>query len=642
MNLNSDSLFGRNELAALLESLPRKRIAVLGDFCLDVYWEHDLAASEPSVETGLPTHPVRAQRYELGGAGTVVNNLLAMGVGAVRAFGVVGPDPFGAEILRLLQAKGVDRAGMLTQPDAFQSLVYIKPIREGHEQNRIDFGNFNAMHDATASALIATLEGALPEIDVVIVNEQVIRGIHTAFFQSALNALMTRHPGKTFIADCRHIAGVYGRCLRRLNEVEATKLCGGTHDYGDRVAQEEAREAALQLFARWNKPVFVSRGSRGVLVADGAGLHVVPGLHIINPTDPVGAGDSMLAGIAAALAAGCSPVQSAVFGNFVAGVTVQKLFQTGTASPAELLAIGASPDYVYAPELADDPRRASYQAGTEIEIVEPLPRPLAISHAIFDHDGTVSTLRRGWEAVMEPMMIKAILGDRFASADEALYARVIKRVREFIDKTTGIQTLVQMQGLAKLVREFGVLPETDILDEFQYKAVYLEALMKQVRERAEKLRRGELDVADFTVKKAPHFLKRLRDSGVKLYLASGTDEKDVIAEAGTLGYAELFEGRIYGAVGDVTVEAKRIVLDRILDDIGPGSASRVVTFGDGPVELRETRKRGGVAVGIASDEVCRYGLNTGKRSRLIRAGAHLIVPDFSQMEDLLHLLEAGR
>jgi len=76
---------------------------------------------------------------------------------------------------------------------------------------------------------------------------------------------------------------------------------------------------------------------------------VIPGLHIVNPTDPVGAGDSMLAGMAAALAAGRSPAQAAVFGNFAAGVTVQKLFQTGTASPAEILAIGADPDYVYGP-----------------------------------------------------------------------------------------------------------------------------------------------------------------------------------------------------------------------------------------------------------------------------------------------------
>jgi len=632
----------QSPLPELLQAITHGRIGVIGDFCLDVYWEQDLSASEKSVETGLPTHPVRDQRCELGGAGTIVNNLVALGVGSVQVFGVVGADPFGAEMLRLLAAKGVNRDGVLTQAGQFDTLVYIKPVRDGHEQNRIDFGNFNELRDAVATDLLAKLEVALPTLDVIIVNQQVRRGIHTQYFQTAFNALLARHAGRTFITDCRHVAGIYAHCLHRLNEVEAAKLAGADRDYGDVIAMDEARTAAQQLYARWHKPVFVSRGARGVLVADGTGIQAIPGLHIINPVDSVGAGDSMLAGIAAALAAGYPPVAAATFGNYVAGVTVQKLFQTGTASPAEILAIGSDPDYVYEPELADDLRKADYRAGSEIEIIAPLPAIGRITHAIFDHDGTISTLRQGWEAVMEPMMIKAILGDRYASADETLYARVVRRVAELIDKTTGIQTLVQMQSLVKLVREFGVVPAAAVLDEFQYKTIYLDALMELVRERLGKLHRNELDVADFTVKKAPQLLQRLHAAGVKLYLASGTDEKDVQAEAVALGYAELFAGHIYGATGDVTKEVKRIVLDRILTDIGAAGGAQVVTFGDGPVEIRETRKRGGLTVGIASDEVRRYGLSPGKRSRLIRAGAQIIVPDYSQLDQLLALLNLGR
>ena len=89
-----------------------------------------------------------------------------------------------------------------------------------------------------------------------------------------------------------------------------------------------------------------------------------------------------------------------------------------------------------------------------------------IRYAIFDHDGTISTLREGWELIMAPMMIKAILGDKYQEADESLYQKVQIRVDEFIDKTTGIQTLVQMKGLLDLIREFGCVPEENILDEF--------------------------------------------------------------------------------------------------------------------------------------------------------------------------------
>jgi len=625
-------------LTELLEALPQVRIGVLGDFCLDVYWTMDDTAAERSVETGLSTRPVRGQQCSLGGAGNVVNNLLALGAGRVAAFGVLGDDSFGREMRRIMEGRGADCANVLSQASGWDTPVYIKPIRDGREEGRVDFGNYNRLLDETGAALIARLRASLPELDAVIVNQQLRSGIHTPHVQGLLNAMFRDHPNRIFVVDARHLAGAYADCILKVNDLEATTLCGGLRQPGDMIMAEEASAAALRLFESRHRPVVVTRGARGCLIVDGGKLHTVAGLHIVNPTDPVGAGDSMTAGLAAGLAAGATPARAATLGNFVAGVTVQKLFQTGTATPAEVLAIGSDPDYVYAPELADDSRKARYLEGTEIEVVEAQAGPMRVTHAIFDHDGTISTLRRGWEAVMKPMMIEAILGDHYATADETLYTRVVKRVEEFIDKTTGIQTLVQMQGLAKLVREFGIVSDKDVLDEFRYKAIYLDALMKLVRGRADKLRRGELEVADFTIKKAPEFLQRLRMAGVRLYLASGTDEQDVIGEAQALGYAELFEGRIYGAVGDVAVEAKRIVLDRILNDIGPVNAPRVVTFGDGPVEIRETRKRGGFAVGIASDEVCRYGLNAGKRSRLIRAGAHLVLPDFSQESRLLPLL----
>jgi hypothetical protein len=67
----------------------------------------------------------------------------------------------------------------------------------------------------------------------------------------------------------------------------------------------------------------------------------------------------------------------------------------------------------------------------------------------------------------------------------------------------------------------------------------------------------------------------------------------------------------------------------------------LVIFGDGPVEVRESRKRDGLAVGIASDEIRRHGLNIEKRTRLVKAGAHIITPDYSQSQKLLELLLPG-
>jgi len=303
-----------------------------------------------------------------------------------------------------------------------------------------------------------------------------------------------------------------------------------------------------------------------------------------------------------------------------------------------VLAIGGDPDFVFSSDLADDLRHASYIADTEIEIIHRWKVKPEIEYAIFDHDGTISTLREGWELIMAPVMIKAILGDKYKDADDSLFHKVKIRVADYIDKTTGIQTLVQMKGLIAIIKEFGCVPDSDMLDESGYKLIYNNELLKMVKEREKKYTKGELSLEDLTMKNAIPFLQKLYDTGIKLYLASGTDVADVATEAAVLGYDHLFEGRIYGAVGDVNKEAKKIVLDRILDTIGISVSGKVVTFGDGPVEIRETNKRGGITIGVASNELRRYGLNENKRTRLIKAGADVIIPDFSQISSLLELL----
>jgi rfaE bifunctional protein kinase chain/domain len=639
MDFTENSRSDAPDLRQLLSDITRIRIAVIGDFCLDAYWFMDLSASEVSLETRRPTRPVARQRYSPGGAGNVVRNLVSMGAKDVSAFGVIGEDPFGYQIQRLLEQDGVDYHGLLVQQPAWSTHVYSKPYVRDEEENRIDFGDFNRLEDDTARNLVAVLESHLDRVDLVIINEQVVSGIHASpLFRSLLSELIARHRRNRFLLDSRHNSESYPGALRKINDNEAARLCGIPRASGQLVLLNEARQAAEALYRRWGTPLFITRGPRGCIACDEAGVREIPGLQILGRTDTVGAGDSMLAGIAAALAAGRDCVTAATFGNFVAAVTVQKLFQTGSASPQEIFAIGSDPDYIYRPELAEDPRQARYLDPAEIEIITDLPKGVHFTHVILDHDGTLSTIRQGWEHVMEPMMIRAILGDRYEAADESLYQDVVKRVRSFIDATTGIQTLAQMEGLVGMVKEFGCVPADRILDAPGYKKMYSSALMEVVSARMRKLEAGELDVADLTVKNAPLLLHALRDAGMRLFLASGSDREDVIREAGVLGYASCFEGRIYGSVGRSSVEAKKIVLEQILNDIGAENASHLIVFGDGPVEIRETHKRGGYAVGVASDEVRRFGLNAEKRARLVRAGSDIIVPDFSQLAALFAAL----
>jgi beta-phosphoglucomutase-like phosphatase (HAD superfamily) len=200
-----------------------------------------------------------------------------------------------------------------------------------------------------------------------------------------------------------------------------------------------------------------------------------------------------------------------------------------------------------------------------------------------------------------------------------------------------------MEALVEMVKEFGVVQFGKILDKFGYKEIYNDALMELVGQRIAKFKSGELDVSDYTIKGALKFLEELRRRGIKLYLASGTDHQDVVAEATAIGYAHLFDGGIYGAMGPAEASyenCKKVVIERIMRE-NKLQGAELAVFGDGPVEMRESRKRDGLAVGIASDEIRRHGLNIEKRTRLVKAGAHIIVPDFSQYQKLFELLFRG-
>ncbi len=637
--MNSTEWIKKDKLESIFKSIHDAKIAVIGDFCLDVYWIIDKDRCEKSLETGKETHPVREQRYSLGGAGNVVANLVDMGVGQVYTFGVRGQDPFGEELYRLLLDNNVNCDHLITDsPKCWQTLAYCKPYIGNDELSRLDMGNFNRLSDHTATELIDRFASKLAEFNVIIVNQQVESGIHTPFFQACLKKVMDEHPEKSFIYDGRHVQDVYTAAWLKVNDHEAVNRIGHVFDAQDIVPKSLAEKAAKDLYERYNKPIIVTCGDRGCIVCRQKQIFSIPGIQVLGKIDSVGAGDSFLAGLAASLAANAPLEKAAQIGNFVAAVTISKIGQTGTATPQEIFEIGSNPAYVYEPELAEDQRQARYWKNSDIEIVRSFPETIDIQIAIFDHDGTLSTLREGWEEVMEPMMIQAIMGEHYASADESLYHRIRTRVNKYIDQTTGIQTLTQMQGLVNMVREFELVPNDRILDAKGYKDIYNDALMQRVKRRIERLEKGELQVEDVVIKNAPRFLHLLHKAGIKLYLASGTDTPDVVAEATALGYADLFQGRIYGSEGKMNQEAKQVVLDRVLADIGE-TRNHLITFGDGPVEMRETVQRGGLTMGIASDEIRRYELNVDKRTRLIRAGAMSIVPDFSQIEHVKDFLQ---
>jgi phosphoglycolate phosphatase-like HAD superfamily hydrolase len=132
-------------------------------------------------------------------------------------------------------------------------------------------------------------------------------------------------------------------------------------------------------------------------------------------------------------------------------------------------------------------------------------------------------------------------------------------------------------------------------------------------------------------------LERLYDMGVVMYLASGTDLKYVVEEAELIGIARFFPGRIYGALDEWWKFSKEMLVKRIIEENGLGG-KEFAAFGDGFVEIESAKAVGGIAIGVASDEVRRCGINEWKRRRLIGAGADIIIPDFREYKELISYL----
>lgn len=252
-----------------------------------------------------------------------------------------------------------------------------------------------------------------------------------------------------------------------------------------------------------------------------------------------------------------------------------------------------------------------------------------VRHALFDFDGTISTLRQGWEDAMIPVMLEAICGTQPTSAE------IEHEVRDYVDRSTGILTIEQMRWLVDAVRRHGLAGAP--LTAAEYKHIYLQRLLLTVDRRVDRVARGEVAPEDAMIAGASEFVRGLRARGVTLYLASGTDHPYVMREATVLGMADDFAGGVYGALDATEANNKERIIQRILDDHGLSGAELVV-IGDGPVEIREAVVRGAIALGIASDEVRRRGWNEHKAHRLTQAGADLLAPDFARAERLIQLL----
>lgn len=255
----------------------------------------------------------------------------------------------------------------------------------------------------------------------------------------------------------------------------------------------------------------------------------------------------------------------------------------------------------------------------QIEIRELSAEGCPAKVAIFDFDGTISTLRCGWEEIMESIMLERLRPSGIPEEE------LLLKIRAYIEESTGIQTIFQMEWLAGQVRD---LCKTEPLDPWDYKDEYNQALLAMVNERIRLLEEGKVQPDHFLVKGSREFLRLLSEKGVEIYVASGTDDVDLRHEADLLQIMPLIAG-IKGAPHRKKDCSKEAVI-RSLVETRNLSGRELLVAGDGKVEIQLGNQVGAITIGVATRELRSDGTcHPKKLQKLRQAEANYIAPDFS-------------
>lgn len=327
----------RQRFDALTAAYPRLRIAVVGDICLDRYLEIDPARQETSLETGLPVRNVVSVRSQPGAAGTILNNLVALGIGEIFPVGFAGEDGEGFELRRALQAQTGVKLDYFMQTPGRRTFTYCKPLvlepgKPPVELNRLDSKNWTPTPANVQEQLIRSLRALAETANAIILMDQVDvaeTGVVTTALLKAIAEIAAKRPDLLIIADSRRGLKGYPPVTFKMNAAELGALTGAA----DKLTLEEVELLAASLARRQGRPVFVTLAERGLLGASPRGqTEHVPALPLRGPIDIVGAGDSVTANLACALAAGAGLRESIEIAAIASSIVIHQLGTTGVAT----------------------------------------------------------------------------------------------------------------------------------------------------------------------------------------------------------------------------------------------------------------------------------------------------------------------
>jgi rfaE bifunctional protein kinase chain/domain len=324
------------KIEQVLKRAPSLTIGVLGDLFLDRYLDLDAELTEPSIETSLDAYQVVRVRSYPGAAGTVLNNLVALGVGRVIPIAFLGDDGEGYELRQALQRMPTVNLACIEMTADRRTPTYTKPMlmtadQPARELNRLDIKNRTPMSAEIIDRLIASLDRVWESLDALIVLDQVAErdcGVVTGTVREALRSRTLRGSRPFMLADSRnHLLMFQGICCVKPNGSECARAMNAP----------KIADAVQRVADQLGQPVFATMGPDGMLLAaPHQPIETIPGFPVVGPVDPVGAGDCVNAAIATAIAAGLPSADAAGFACLAASVTVQQIGTTGTASPDQI------------------------------------------------------------------------------------------------------------------------------------------------------------------------------------------------------------------------------------------------------------------------------------------------------------------
>src|SRR2546421_5577376 len=251
------------------------RVAVIGDFCLDRYLEIDPEKQEISIETGLAVHNVVNVRSQPGGAGTILNNLVALGVGEIYPVGFSGEDGEGYELRRALQTKrGVKLDHFLMLPER-RTFTYCKPLvitsgKPPVELNRLDSKNWSPTPASIQERLVDSVARLARGVDAIILLDQVDvpeTGVVTVKLLEAVSCVLKELPQLLIVADSRRGLRGFPNVTFKMNSTELAFLAGMKPP----LHLEVMRQMAVDLARRQGRNVFITVAEQGILGASPKG-----------------------------------------------------------------------------------------------------------------------------------------------------------------------------------------------------------------------------------------------------------------------------------------------------------------------------------------------------------------------------------